>query len=85
MDKLKQLELTAAFDLEVHNRLDVLDSVDSVEGTWSNFKTTVAQAADGVVGYRRAPGKRGGSQMTLGKLLMKGKEVARTTNDGADR
>jgi len=42
--------------------------VDSVEETWSNFKTIVAQASDGVVGYRRAPGKRGGSQMTLKKL-----------------
>jgi len=53
LDKLKQPEIKAAFDLEVHNRSDVLDSVDSVDETWSNFKTTVVQAADGVVGYRR--------------------------------
>jgi len=50
VDKLKQPEIKAAFDLEVRNRFDVLDSTDSIEETWSNFKTTVAQVADGVVG-----------------------------------
>jgi len=35
------------------NRFAVLETVDSVEGTWSNFRNTVVQAAEKVVGYRR--------------------------------
>jgi len=39
------------------NRFAVLETVDSVEGTWSNFRNTVVQAAEKVVGYRRGTRK----------------------------
>ena len=42
--KLKQPDVAAALDVEVYNRLAILESVD-VEDTWSQFKTTVVEAA----------------------------------------
>jgi len=82
VDKLKQPEIKAAFDLEIHNRFDVLDSTDSIEETWSNFKTTVAQVADCVVGYRMNIAKKRWISMTLGKLLMKGKRIKQQKSQG---
>ena len=46
-----------AFDTELSNRFAVLETVDSVEGTLSNFRNTVVQAAEKVVGYRRGTRK----------------------------
>jgi len=44
--KLKQPDVEAAFDVEVFNRFAILESVDNVEHTWSQFKTTVVAATD---------------------------------------
>ena len=67
--KFKQPGVKMAFDIELSDRFAVLETVDSVEGTWSNFRNTVVQAAEKVVGYRR--GTRGGSVMTRGRLSTK--------------
>jgi len=37
--KFKQPGVKAAFDIELSNRFAVLETVDSVEGTLSNFRT----------------------------------------------
>ena len=67
---LKQPEVETAFDIEVYNRFAILDSVDSVEDTWSQFKTTIVAAAEKVVGGKEALGRRGGSRTPPGRPLM---------------
>jgi len=55
--KLKQPEVETAFDVEVHNRFAILESVDSVEDIWSQFKTTIVAAAEKLVGRKRGSRK----------------------------
>jgi len=82
VDKLKQPEIKAAFNLEVHNRSDVLDSVDSVDETWSNFKTTVAQVADSVVGYRRGTRKERWVSDSTWKAIDERKRIKQQKSQG---
>ena len=50
---LKQPEVETAFDIEVYNRFAILESVDGVEDTSSQFKTTIVAVAEKVVGRKR--------------------------------
>jgi len=54
---LKQPEVETAFDVEVYNRFAILESVDGVEDTWSQFKTTIVAVAEKVVRQKRVSRK----------------------------
>jgi len=55
--KFKQPGVKMAFDIKLSNRFAVLETADSVEWTWINFRNTVVQAAEKVVGYGRGTKK----------------------------
>ena len=62
---LKQPEVETAFDIEVHNRFAILESVDGVEDTWSQFKTTIVAVAE-----KEALRRRDRSRTPPGRPLM---------------
>jgi len=69
---LKQPEVETAFDIEVHNRFAILESVDGVEDTWSQFKTTIVAVAEKVVGRKRGSRKERSMIKQIKKQLCQG-------------
>ena len=79
---LKQPEVETAFDVEVYNRFAILDSVDSVEDTWSQFKTTIVAAAEKVVGRKRGSRKERWISDTTWKAIDERKQIKKQLCQG---
>ena len=67
------------------NRFAVLETVDSVEGTWSNFRNTVVQAAEKVVGYRRGTRKERWISDDTRKVIDEEKDQATEVTGAANK
>jgi len=79
--KLKQPDVEA-FDVQVYNRFAILESVDNVADTWSQFKTTTVAAAEKVVGRKRGSRKERWISDTTWKAIDERKEIKKQLSQG---
>jgi len=83
--KFKQPGVKVAFDIELSNQFAVLETVDSVEGMRSNFRNTLVQAAEKVVGYRRGTKKERWISDDTWKVINEEKDQATEVTGAANK
>ncbi|KAI8771477.1 craniofacial development protein 2, partial [Biomphalaria glabrata] len=77
VEKLKDGNIAAQFQLKLKNRFEALTDILTLDEEWANFKDTTIECAEEVIGRRRGSYKERWIQDRTWKLIDERKEVKR--------